>query len=100
MGILGAERRLPSPVQLSPTEPSLLARIAQHTGLPDVGIKRNWPTTSLKEHDPPMQRLLLRPGDREALSPAGMFERKAPLRLAAQKSGPHAPLAPMRSTPA
>jgi hypothetical protein len=35
-----------------------------------------------------------------ALSPAGMFEEKAPLRLAAQKSRPHAPLAPMRNTPA
>jgi hypothetical protein len=35
-----------------------------------------------------------------ALSPAGMFGGKAPLRLAAQKSRPHAPSAPMRSTPA
>jgi hypothetical protein len=38
--------------------------------------------------------------DAWALSPAGMFEGKKPLRLAAQKSRPHAPLAPMRSTPA
>ena len=29
--------------------------------------------------------------DTRALSPAGMFEGKAPLRLAAQKSRPHAP---------
>ena len=38
--------------------------------------------------------------DTRALSPAGMFGGKAPLRLAAQKSRPHAPLAPMRSKPA
>jgi hypothetical protein len=38
--------------------------------------------------------------DTRAHSPAGMFGGKAPLRLAAQKSRPHAPLAPMRSTPA
>jgi hypothetical protein len=35
-----------------------------------------------------------------ALSPAGMFGGKAPLHLAAQKSRPHAPLAPKRSAPA
>ena len=35
--------------------------------------------------------------DTRALSPAGMFGRKAPLRLAAQKSRSHAPLAPMCS---
>jgi hypothetical protein len=34
------------------------------------------------------------------LSPAGMFGGKAPLRSAAQKSRPHASLAPMRSAPA
>jgi hypothetical protein len=38
--------------------------------------------------------------DTRALSPAGMFGGKAPLRLAAQKSGLHAPSAPMRSAPA
>ena len=32
--------------------------------------------------------------DTRALSPAGMFGRKAPLRLAAQKSRPHAPSLP------
>jgi hypothetical protein len=35
-----------------------------------------------------------------ALSPSVMFGAKAPLRLAAQESRPHAPLAPMRSAPA
>ena len=35
--------------------------------------------------------------DTRALSPAGMFRRKVPLRLAAQKSRLHAPSAPMRS---
>ena len=35
-----------------------------------------------------------------ALSPAGKFGGKVPLRLAAQKSRPHAPSVPMRSTPA
>jgi hypothetical protein len=38
--------------------------------------------------------------DTRALSPAGMFKGKAPLRLAAQKSRLHAPLAPMRIAPA
>ena len=38
--------------------------------------------------------------DTRALSPAGMFGGKVPLRLAAQKSRPHAPSVPMRSTPA
>ena len=38
--------------------------------------------------------------DTRALSPAGIFVGKAPLRLAAQKSRPHAPSAPMRSAPA
>jgi hypothetical protein len=38
--------------------------------------------------------------DTRALSPAGMFGGKAPPRLAAQKSRPHAPLVHMRSTPA
>ena len=35
--------------------------------------------------------------DTRALSPAGMFGGKAPLRLAAQKSRPHAPSVPLRS---
>jgi hypothetical protein len=38
--------------------------------------------------------------DARALSPAGMFGGKAPLRLAAQKSRLHAPSVPMRSAPA
>ena len=38
--------------------------------------------------------------DTRALSPAGMFGGKVPLRLAAQINRPHAPLAPIRSTPA
>jgi hypothetical protein len=38
--------------------------------------------------------------DTRALSPAGMFGGKAPLRLAAQKSRPHAPSVPMRRAPA
>jgi hypothetical protein len=37
--------------------------------------------------------------DTRAFSPAGMFGWKAPLRLAAQKSRPHAPLAPMCIAP-
>jgi hypothetical protein len=37
--------------------------------------------------------------DTPALSPAGVFGGKAPLRLAAQKIRPHAPKAPMRSLP-
>ena len=36
--------------------------------------------------------------DTRALNPAGMFGGKAPLRLAAQKSRPDAPSAPIRST--
>jgi hypothetical protein len=35
-----------------------------------------------------------------ALSPAGMFAGKAPLRLAAQKRRPRAPLTPLRDVPA
>jgi hypothetical protein len=35
-----------------------------------------------------------------ALSPAGVFGGKAPLRLAAQTRRPHAPYAPIRSAPA
>ena len=38
--------------------------------------------------------------DTRALSPAGMFGGKVPLRLAAQKSRPLAPSVPMRSAPA
>jgi hypothetical protein len=38
--------------------------------------------------------------DTRALSPAGMFGGKVPLRLAAQKSKPHAQSVPMRSAPA
>ena len=38
--------------------------------------------------------------DTRALSPAGMFGGKAPPRLAAQKSRPHAHLGPMRGAPA
>jgi hypothetical protein len=38
--------------------------------------------------------------DTRALSPAGMFRGKAPLRLAAQKSRLHTPSVPMRSAPA
>jgi hypothetical protein len=38
--------------------------------------------------------------DTRALSPAGVFGGKAPLRLAAQKSRLHAPSVPMRSAPA
>jgi hypothetical protein len=38
--------------------------------------------------------------DRRAFCPAGMFEDKAQLLLATQKSRPHVPLALMRSTPA
>jgi len=38
--------------------------------------------------------------DTRALSPAGMLGGKAPLRLAAQKSRPHAQLAPVRGAPA
>ena len=38
--------------------------------------------------------------DTRALSPAGMFGGKVPLRFAAQKSRPHAPSVPMRSAPA
>ena len=38
--------------------------------------------------------------DTRALSPAGMFGEKAPPRLAAQKSRPHAHLGPMRCAPA
>ena len=39
-------------------------------------------------------------GDTRALSPAGMFRGKAPPRLAAQKSRPHAHLGPTRGAPA
>jgi hypothetical protein len=38
--------------------------------------------------------------DTRALSPVDMFGGKTPLRIAAQKRRPHAPLAPMRSAPA
>jgi hypothetical protein len=38
--------------------------------------------------------------NKRALSPAGMFGEKAPLRFEAQKSRPNAPLAPVRSAPA
>jgi hypothetical protein len=48
------------------------------------------------------EKSLVKPPRRNAraLSPAGVFGEKAPLRLAAQKSRPHAPSAYMRSTPA
>jgi hypothetical protein len=51
----------------------------------------NYPETGLVK--PPRR-------DTRALSLAGVFGGKAPLRLAAQKSGLHAPSAPMRSAPA
>ena len=38
--------------------------------------------------------------DTRAISPAGMFGGKTPLRLVAQKSRPHAPSVPIRSAPA
>jgi hypothetical protein len=38
--------------------------------------------------------------DTRALSPAGIIGGDAPLRFEAQKNGPRAPFAPMRSTPA
>ena len=47
-----------------------------------------------KDHVKPPKR------DTRAPSPAAMFREKAPLRIAAEKSRPHAPLAPMRSMPA
>jgi hypothetical protein len=66
VGMLGAVRRAPPLVRPSPALSSLLARIAQHTGLPDTKIERIWPSTSLKELGPPMQRLLLRPRQQSA----------------------------------
>jgi len=57
LGALGAERRALLPVRLPPAVSSLLARIAQHAGLPDAKIAENLPPTSSKEHNPPMQRL-------------------------------------------
>jgi hypothetical protein len=56
---------------------------------PAVG--RNYPENGLVK--PPRR-------DTRALSPAGMFGGKAPLRLAAQKSRLHVPSVPMRSAPA
>ena len=49
-----------------------------------------------------LKLLIVKPPRRDtrALSPAGMFGGKAPLRLAAQKSRPHAPSVRMRSAPA
>jgi hypothetical protein len=51
----------------------------------------NYPESGLEK--PPRR-------DTRAVSKAGMFGGKAPLRLVAQESRPHAPLAPMRSAPA
>jgi hypothetical protein len=36
----------------------VLARIAQHSGLPDAELERTWPSVSLKELEPPIKRLL------------------------------------------
>jgi hypothetical protein len=47
------------PARPSPAVSPVLARFAQHLGLPDVKMERTWPSTSLKCLDPPMQRLLL-----------------------------------------
>jgi hypothetical protein len=58
---------------------------------PQLGGGSNYPGSGLVK--PPRR-------DTRALSPAGMFGGKAPLRLAAQKNRPHSPQAPMRSTPA
>jgi hypothetical protein len=58
--ILGAGWRTPPQARLSPAVSSLLARIAQHEGLPDAKIHRTWLSASLTELNPPMQRLLLR----------------------------------------
>ena len=44
-----------------------------------------------------LSKLLRR--DARVISPAGMFGGKESLRLAAQKSRPHAPLAPLHSAP-
>jgi hypothetical protein len=60
VGILGAERRAPPLVRRSPAVTFLLARIAKHVEYPDAKIERTWPPASLKELDPPMQRLLVR----------------------------------------
>jgi len=56
--------------------------------------------SSLRRNNNPENGLVKPPRrDTRALSPAGMFGEKAPLRLAAQKSRPHAPLTPARRTP-
>jgi hypothetical protein len=59
--ILGAEWRAPPLARLAPKLSLLLSRIAQHIGPPQAEIERTWQLASLKELDPPMQRLLLRP---------------------------------------
>jgi hypothetical protein len=59
VGILGAEGRAP-PLIRKPVM-SLLARIAKHIELPDATIERTWPSASLKERDPPIKRMILRP---------------------------------------
>jgi hypothetical protein len=43
VGIIGVERRAPPLVRLSPAKSSLLARLAQHAGLPDAKIERALP---------------------------------------------------------
>ena len=57
----------------------------------EPGPRNNYPENGLVK--PPRR-------DTRALSSAGMFGGKAPLRLAAQKSRPHVPSVPMRSAPA
>jgi hypothetical protein len=70
------------------TAGSRFARDDKETG-PNWG--NNYPENGLVK--PPRR-------DTRAISPAGMFGGKAPLRLAAQKSKLHAPSVPMRSAPA
>jgi hypothetical protein len=48
-------------MRLPPALSSLLARTAQHAVLSNAKIEKTWPSTSLKELYPPMQRLLLSP---------------------------------------
>jgi hypothetical protein len=59
--IIGAKRRAPPPMRLPPALSSLLACIAEHAVPSDAKIEKTLPSTSLKELDPPMQRLLLSP---------------------------------------
>jgi hypothetical protein len=74
------------------------SRFARYDKEPGPSWGSNYPENGLVK--PPRRDTRALRRNTRALSPAGMFGRKVPLRLAAQKSRLHAPSVLMRSAPA